>query len=244
MKAITILLLSLFALAAQGQIAIGIHADPSINFSQMKPGLGNEADSMKELYTPDKVVSLGLEIRKVIDRYQSVSFEPGYHQVNMLNSQYDLKFLDVIHPQLPAIMDLTYAATKNAYLHYRFQYASFGITYNNKLKAFYQNTGFNMEFRTGLHYLYLANHDVKVKTEGFAINGSFVQFVEDTTGIIPNKHLANLSLNYNVNYQLIPSVELSAGLQTRIPLIANADDPFKLTIYNIGLHLGIRKEFY
>ena len=225
---------------AQGQMGVGIIAEPSFNFTTIGKSPQNQSDSLKNLKKKSLALSFGVEFRKQIDRYQAISIIPGYQQTNMLLVKEDLQLFDVIHPQLREIRDLAQAAQKNAYLTYRQKYIGVQVLYSKRLKARVSDSKVSFEVGGGLGGYYLFNDDVKVRTEGFAIGEDYVHIISDSTGIDVREYLVNIVGLIDVNYQLTPKVVLLSGLKASIPLTSTSTSSPKITIFNPALRVGIR----
>ena len=243
MRLLKLTLLAFVSFAASAQISLGIHAEPSANLSLIEDIPDQLDDSLRNLTQADGEVNFHIELRKAFDRFHSLSIEPGFFQVKTKHTQEDLQFLDVIHPQLPVISDLTYAAQRNAYLHYRYQYFRLGVRYNYRPKKLYKNNGIRAELGAGLSYLYLLNHDVKVRTEGFSVDNSSFQYVKDSTGHDARAHQINFTANFDINYEIAPTYDFVAGIQVQLPMTSAASSRPNVTILSGGLHVGLRKEF-
>ncbi len=225
-----------------GQTSIGILAEPQFQITQISDDNSSAFDSLQSMKEIDRVLGLQLEFRNQIDRYQAISFIPGFQQANYHHVIDDIQFLDIIHDQMPEIRDLSQASTKTAYMHYRFKYISARVMYYNKLKGMYINNGFNFELGAGLSYAYLFDHDLKIRTEGFAIKDQFVHYITDSTGFEGRTHQANLVFNFNMNYEFVPTAYLVAGVMLNVPVLTTTTNDPRLKIYGSGLQFGIRKE--
>ena len=95
----------LFSLCTLAQSTIGLIIEPSFNIPKFKKS--SQSDSIKGISNADLTLSFGLEIKKKLDRYNAISFIPGFLQTNLLTVKENLQFLDLIHPSLPEIKDLT-----------------------------------------------------------------------------------------------------------------------------------------
>jgi hypothetical protein len=242
MKIINALFLILISSYSLAQTSIGLTAEPSYQITRIAPSESVTYDSLKALKTIDKTLGFGIEFRNQLDRYQAISFSPGFYQANFHHTIENLQFLDIVHPQLPEIRDLSQAASKDAYLHYRFKYFSARFMYHNKLKGLDINSGLSLDLGVGLSYLYMLQHDLKVRTEGFAINDEFVHIIEDSTGFTGRTHQANLNLGVDLNYRMAPTVYLISGVLFNIPILSTTINNPKLSIFAPGLKFGIRKE--
>ncbi|MFT7230400.1 MAG: hypothetical protein ACI9GO_000868 [Bacteroidia bacterium] len=241
MKKIVLITLCLITIGAQAQLSLGIVAEPAYNVARIGATPQNSSDSLKALKTNAMSLSLGLEIRKQIDRYQSFSVIPTFYQTNMTLVKQNLQFLDVIHPQLPEIRDLSQGSTKVAYLKYRQQYIGAQFLYNKVLQLRKMPNKSAIELNGGLGLYYLVNGDIKVTTEGFAIKNDFTQVIKDSLGIDNRPYHINLSLGSDFTYEVLPKVTLAAGIRIPIPITSTTSSLPKITIYNPAIRVSLRK---
>ena len=239
MKFIYILSLLLFSLCTLAQSTIGLIIEPSFNIPKFKKS--SQSDSIKGISNADLTLSFGLEIKKKLDRYNAISFIPGFLQTNLLTVKENLQFLDIIHPSLPEIKDLTQSANKIARVRYRFQYIGTQILYNRQLQLRKTPPKLKIEIGGGMSLHYLINHSVKIKTEGFALNNKFVHVIDNETGIDPNPILIQTLLNANLLYEVTPNYTLNAGFKIGLPITKTNNESFAFRIYNNGLRIGITK---
>ncbi|MDB4107192.1 hypothetical protein N9595_01875 [Bacteroidia bacterium] len=224
------------------QVSIGLIGEPTLNLVRIGDTPRKASDSLSGLLTNDKTLSLGLEVRKQIDRYQSITFIPGYYQSNMLLVKEKLNFLDIIHPELPEIRDLAQAAEKIAYLHYRQKYIGTQIIYAKKLKARPSNTKLSFEVGGGIGAYYLFSDDIKIRTEGFAVNGEYIHIISDNTGIETHDVLVNVLLLGDLNYSISPRLKVIAGAKFAMPLTATSTSTPRISIITPALRFGLRRD--
>lgn len=241
MKNILTLFLSVVGLYSMGQVSLGVIAEPAYNIASIGSTPQNVADSFTSIKQNNFNISIGIEIRKQIDRYQSFSVIPTFYQTSMLHVQKDLQFLDVVHPQLIEIRDFAQAATKNAKINYRQQYAGAQFIYNKALQIRKMPNKMAIELNGGLGMYYLINGDVKVTTEGFAIQDEFIHVISDSIGIENRPYHLNLSLGSDLTYEVSPTVSVAAGIKIPIPLTSATTSLPKVTIFNPALRVSLRK---
>ena len=240
MRILNLIGLVLLASASSAQTSIGIIANPSLNINSIKTSSTINTDSIKSIKKSDYTLSFGLEFRKQIDRYQAFSVIPSYYQSNLLLVQEDLQLFDVIHPTLPEIRDLSQAASKTAYMHHRFKFAGLQLLYSKSYNSSV-NSSISFEFAGGLSYLYLIEQDIKVRTEGFAIQDEFIHVVSDSILFEGRKHNVLINLGSDMNYTIKPKLLLVSGISFNLPLLGISKNQPKLSIYNAGLKVGLRK---
>ena len=240
MKLINTIVLVLLSVIGTAQTSIGIIANPNLNLSSLKTSSTVNTDSLKQIKKADYTLSLGIEFRKQIDRYQAFSVIPSFYQTNLLLVRENLQLFDVIHPTLPEIRDLSQAASKTAYMHHRFKYVGLQLLYSKAYKSTI-NSAISFEFTGGLSYLYLLEQDIKVRTEGFAIEDQFIHIVSDSILFEARKNNALVNLGSDMNYTIKPNLLLVSGVSFNIPLLGISKNQPKLSIYNAGLKFGLRK---
>ncbi|MEK9601506.1 MAG: hypothetical protein VW147_06685 [Bacteroidota bacterium] len=239
MKFISALSLVFLSIYSIGQTTVGLVIEPSFNLPQFKKS--TQSDSIKKIHKPDLTISFGIDIKKQLDRYNAIRFIPGFHQSNLLTVKENLQFLDIIHPALPEIKDLTQSASKIARVRYRQQYIGSQIIYNRQLQLLKIPPKLNIEIGGGMGLYYLIHHSVKVNTEGFAINNKFVTTINDDTKIDPNSILIQVLLDANVLYNITPNYTISGGLKIGLPITNTNSELFTFRMYNTGLRISLSK---
>ena len=239
MKFISALSLVFLSIYSIGQTTVGLVIEPSFNLPQFKKS--TQSDSIKKINKPDLTISFGIDIKKQLDRYNAIRFIQGFHQSNLLTVKENLQFLDIIHPALPEIKDLTQSASKIARVRYRQQYIGSQIIYNRQLQLRKIPPKLNIEIGGGMGLYYLIHHSVKVNTEGFAINNKFVTTINDDTKIDPNSILIQVLLDANVLYNITPNYTISGGLKIGLPITNTNSELFTFRMYNTGLRISLSK---
>ncbi|PCJ64506.1 MAG: hypothetical protein COA58_12235 [Bacteroidetes bacterium] len=243
MRLLTIITLSLiFSNLSSAQMSLGILSEPTISFAKVGALPRAESDSIRNLKAGSKSISLGIEIRKQIDRYQSITFIPGYLQTNMMLVKEDMQFLDVVHPKLPEIRDFAQAAPKVAYITHRQKYAGTQIIYAKKLDVRGMDRKAKIEIGGGIGAYALLQSDVKIRTEGFAIKDKFTHVFTDSTGLDARPYLIQIILVADLNYELSPKTHLIAGIKVSSPLTSTSTSEPKITIFSPALRIGLRFE--
>jgi len=235
-----ILIALIFArFCCSAQISVGLIAEPIINISQSQniP----QWDSVNSVKKHDLTIGMGIEIKKKWDRYNSISLIPGFYQTNLRLVRKDLQFLDIIHPALPEIRDLTQTASKIANLRYRNQYIGLQVLINRQLQLQKIPQKIKVEAGYGLGVFALAQHSIKIQTEGFAVNNTFMQVINKETGVNPKLYLIQILGDINLLYNLTPKLILSGGIKAALPLNKTNTENFSYSIYTPGFKIGLRK---
>jgi hypothetical protein len=236
---LTGLALLLFVLT-KAQFSLGVMAEPTLNIATVGSQPEALSDTLKLLKQRDLNISFGIEIKKQIDRYASFSLIPGYYQSNFLVVKENLQFLDVVHPELREIRDFSQASQKNAYLHYRQKYIGLQALYAKRLKLRNLPSKVFVEIGGGLGLHYLWANDVKVRTEGFAIDEKYINIIKQNTGFTPSIIAINAIGFADLSYELTPKTNLVSGFKINIPLSTSANAEPLVRIYTPALRLGIR----
>ena len=187
---LTCLAILLFA-TTRAQLSIGLIVEPALNIGTVGSQPKALSNSFTRLKKPDFNTSFGVEIKNQLDRYASFTVIPGYYQTNFLIVKEDLQYLDVIHPELRAIRDQSQGAQKNAYLHYRQKYIGLQLLFAKKLQiqGLPISTFFELGGGVGAHYL--VGNDIKIRTEGFAIDQQYIHVITQNTGFTPSNFTIN-----------------------------------------------------
>ena len=241
MKKIALFVFCLFTIASEAQVSIGLLAEPSLNLTKVGSEPKILSDSIIDSKSYDYTVSFGIEIRKNIDRYQSFSIIPGYHQTNILTQMENLQFLDVVHPQLPEIRDLAFAATKRAEVRYRHMYLGSQFLYNRRLQVRGLSPKMAINVGGGLGAFFLFSQDAKVNTEGFAIDGKYTHIITDSIGIESRPLLIETILTADYTLEVLPKTEILAGIKLAIPMTPTTSSQPKMTVWAPALRVAIRR---
>lgn len=241
MKIIFIALLSITSLYTLGQVSIGLIAEPALNITRIGSEPKTLADSFENIKSYDYTVSFGIEIKKNIDRYQSFSIVPGFHQTNFLTQLEGLQFLDVVHPQLPVIRDLAFAANKRAEIRYRQMYIGSQFLYSRKLQVRGLSSKMGIYLGGGLGAYALISQDAKVSTEGFAIEGKYTHILKNDISIESKSFLLQALVNADYTYEVLPKTDVLAGVKIVLPMTATTSSQPKMTIWAPALRFGIRR---
>lgn len=242
MKITSLLIVLLISIGTSAQTSLGIISEPTLNITSIGSDPSTVSDSMKGIRSKDYSLSLGLEIRKQIDKNQAITFIPGFQQSNMLLVLEDLQLFDEVHPSFPVLKDFSQGASKNAFLHYRFKYVGTQILYSRRFKSQPNNRNFNMEYSIGTGLYYLLGQDIRLRTEAFAIQNEFTHIITDSIAYIGNDFSANLIGTIDLTYKITPKFKFISGGKLNIPLLATTSNLPEIKIFNPALRFGIRME--
>ena len=240
MRLLSTILILIGSYSIYAQMSIGVMSEPTLSIASVGALPRGESDSIKNLKQASRSISLGLEVRKDIDRYQSITFIPGYLQTNMLLVKRDLQLFDVVHPLLPEIRDLAQASEKVAYITHRQKYVGTQIIYSKKLQVKGLDRKFKLELGGGLGGYFLIQNDVKIRTEGFAFSEKFVHVFADSTGLEAKPLLIQAIVTADINYDLTPKSHLVAGIKASAPFTSTSFSAPKITIIAPALRIGLR----
>ena len=234
MKPIFISIFFFLGLQLSAQTYLGIVVEPTANIARLGKEPRQQSDSIRGLRYIDKTLGFGLEIRKQIDRYQAITFIPSYQQYNLLLVKENLQFLDIVHPNLPEIRDLSQGADKIARIRHRQKYIGTQILYARKLQIRGLNSKLRIELGTGLGLYYLLQSDVKITTEGFAIKGS--------TGIETRPFLTQAIGYGDIAYSISPIIDIFGGVKIALPFTSTTTSLPKITLFTPAARVGLRFE--
>jgi hypothetical protein len=242
MKPIFFLIFIFLGLQLSAQTYIGIVIEPTANIARLGEEPRQQSDSIRGLMHIDKTLGFGLEIRKQIDRYQAITFIPSYQQSNLLLVKENLQFLDIVHPNLSEIRDLSQGANKVARIRHRQKYIGTQILYARKLQIRGLNSKLRIDMGAGLGLYYLLQSDVKITTEGFAIKGQFSHVFKDSTGIEARPFLIQ-GIGYgDISYSISPIIDVFGGVKIALPFTSTTTSLPKITLFNPAARVGLRFE--
>ena len=212
-------ILVLFAsIQLMGQTSIGLFVQPAGQISSLSSPQGQLEDSIFPLLKNDIRLSLGLELAFQVDRTTSVRVRPGYYNQGFKLERSGLKLFDVIHPSLGQVLDQSQAATKVLHMHHRFQQLGIEIAYVKDLGQNYSANQVMFSAGGGLGYYYLLNYDMRLRTEGFAVNGEFTHIIKEQLIFNPREHLVSAFALAEVAYPLTSKFEIAGEGTFRFPL--------------------------
>ena len=231
----------LFSLFTFSQNYIGIYGEPSFQFTRLTGKPDYEVDSLNSIKEINKNIGFGIEFTHFTDRFNSISGVVTYNQFSTQFVKRNMQFLDVIHPGLPEIRDLSQASEKIAYIQDRFQFIGLQFMYKRSVSSRLKSAGVLFDMHAGLNYHYLLGQDVKVTTEGFAIDEKFVHIINSDFYFDASKHNISLSAGASAMYNITPSWQVYAQGILRSPILNMAQGESKLIINSTALRLGIRR---
>jgi hypothetical protein len=224
------------------QLSISLLAEPTLNITTLGAEPKAFVDSFNNIKSADYTLAVGFELRKQIDRYQSIAIIPGFYQTNVLTTLRDLQFLDIVHPELPEIRDLAFAASKVAEVRYRQQYIGSQFLYNKKLQIKVLNSKVALEIGGGLGTYFLVNQDAKVTTEGFSIQESSKHIIKEDIGVTSKPFLLQAIAAADVNVEILPLTSIVAGIKLAATFMLTTSSLPSMTIWTPALRFGIRRE--
>ena len=146
----------------------------------------------------------------------------------------------MVHSSFGPILDQSQAANKIAYMNHRFKYLGFHFEYHRDISPKIENNGIKFHVGGGLSYHYLINHDIRLRTEGFAIDGSFVHIIKEDLFFEGNKHLIGIHGLFEVIYPPSTSSEVFAQALVKAPISALTDQPYRVYSLMPALNVGFR----
>jgi len=242
MKPIFLSIFFFLGLQLSAQTYLGIVVEPTANIARIGMEPKQQSDSIRGLVQVDKTLGFGLEIRKQIDRYQSITFIPSYQQYNLLLVKENLQFLDVIHPNLSEIRDLSQGANKVARIRHRQKYIGSQILYARKLQIRGLNSKLKIDIGAGLGLYFLLQNDVKITTEGFAIKDQFSHIFTDSTGIEARPFLVQAIAYGDLSYSVSPIIDVFGGVKIALPFTSTTTSLPKITLFTPAARVGLRFE--
>ena len=228
-----------FSQVNRAQWSVGLFGEPNYQFSKFGESEAPNSDSVSALHNNSFRFSLGMELINEIDRVQSLHIRAGYYNYGFMLQRQNLQLFDVIHPSLGQLLDQSQAATKNAYMHHRFKYAGLELEYMRNLRK--EPTAEPVEFHLGggLGFFYLIEHDLRIRTEGFAVDGEFVHVIKDSLLFEPNQQLLSLHIAAETRYLVSPKVEVFGKLIGRAPLIGITKGSYPIYNWMPALNAGV-----
>jgi hypothetical protein len=238
-----ILLLLLFCFAqnsqAQGTVEAGIGG--LLNYQFISSTKQSTADSLRDLSKAHMSFQAGLRVNFNIKKDWGCQIGIGYARYNSRFERVGLRFHDSIHPALGRIEDLSEAATKTVVYRYNFDYIDIPINFTYRLTvrkgaAYYTPyviVGFNNEI--------LLNHNLRIDTKGFSINGENIHKIKET-GWTATQY--NLLMNLGARFEIKLDKKTQVVLQPefKLPLLKSTESDPTLRYGAAGIWLGIARK--
>ncbi|MFY0644824.1 MAG: hypothetical protein JXR19_10195 [Bacteroidia bacterium] len=240
-KPILLSFLILFNLSVFAQWSFGLFAEPNAQLSYLKETGTAQNDSIGALLNHDKRLSFGVEISLEKDKLNSFHFKPGFYQYGFMLERTGLQLFDVVHSSFGQIYDQSEAAVKVAYMQHRLKYLGLQMEYHRDISPQLKNIGIKLYTGFGLSYYALIDHDIRLRTEGFAIQDDFIHKISSDLFFTPNEHLVSAQALFGIIYEPTSSIDLYAQLQAKAPLMRLTSAPELIYTWMPGLNLGIRK---
>ncbi len=237
---LSLILVILLSSEARSQWTLGVFAEASAQITSMSNGSGSEYDSVSALLHNTKRLSLGVDVGLDLDKYNSFHFKPAFYQTGFQLIRENLQLFDVVHSSFGPLFDQSQAANKIAYMNHRFKYVGFQFEYHRDISPKVQNTGLKFHVGGGISYYYLLEHDIRLRTEGFAIDGEFTHIIKSDLFFEGNQHLIAAHALFELIYPPTPSTEVFAQGLIRAPLSALTMENYKVYSLIPALSVGLR----
>lgn len=236
------LLLVLFSTSAYAQISVGLFAEPSYNFQSLKEyDQPPTYDSIAPLMNNTFNMSFGASLSVAKDRVNIFHIKPGIFQYGFMLVREDLKLFDVVHPALGQIYDQSQAAIKYAYMKHRFQYAGLQLEYQRDITPQLKQLPVNLFVGGGISYHFLIKQDLRVRTEGFAIDEKYIHVINEGLVFEANDHLLSAHALFETSYDIDPNTNVYAQALIKVPFMNIAKNDPGVYVWMPAVGVGIRR---
>lgn len=234
------ILILLISSSAMAQVSVGLFAEPSYQFQNLKAYDSPEYDSIAPLMNNTVNLAYGASLSFASNRVNIFHIKPGLFQYGFMLLREDLQLFDVVHPQFGQIYDQSQAAIKNAYMKHRFQYAGLQFEYQRDISPTLKNIPVNLFIGGGLSYYYLVKQDLRVRTEGFAIDEKYIHKINDDLYFQANKHLLSVQALFETSYDIDPNTNVYAQASVKLPIMHVSKEP-QVYVWAPAVGVGIRR---
>lgn len=236
------LLLVLISTSTYAQLSVGLFAEPSYNFQNLQEySTPPTYDSIAPLMNNTINLSYGASISIAKDRVNIFHIKPGIFQYGFMLLREDLQLFDVVHPTLGQIYDQSQAAIKYAYMKHRFQYAGLQLEYQRDITPQLKQLPVNLFVGGGITYHYLIKQDLRVRTEGFAIDEEYIHLINDELVFNANEHLLSIHALFETSYNIDPNTNIYAQALVKVPFMNIAQNDPGVYVWMPSIGVGIRR---
>lgn len=239
-----LLALIVLPLTTLAQVSFGVFVEPSYQLMRLKPYENPQYDSISALFRNDFGLGYGISIGKAKDRFNSFYLKPGFVQCGFMLERSNLQLFDVVHPSFGQIYDQSQAATKMAYMHHRFKYLSLTFEYHKDISPKSKPLPVKLQLGGGFTNHFLVEHDLKIRTEGFAINEKFIHVIKDDLYFEASKYVLSLHGFFETVYELTPAFELSGQVLLKVPVNSFTVGDGTVSGIMPSVNIGVRQTLF
>lgn len=235
----TILLCNFQNTLAQGSFEVGTGG--LLNFQFISSEKNRTADSLRDLSKTHVTFQAGLRANFDIKKNWGCQIGIGYARYNSRFERVGLRFHDSIHPALGRIEDLSEAATKTVIYRYNFDYIDIPINFTYKLIVRKWASYYTPYVILGFNNEILLNHNLRVDTKGFTINGENIHKIDDTEWTAAQYNiLMNLGARFEI--KLDKNTQMVLQPEFKLPVLKSTLSDPTIRYGAAGLWLGIARK--
>jgi hypothetical protein len=239
-----ILALAIFitaSLMSEAQEFIEVLASPNFSYrilssddSHLKDSLDG-ADQMRK--------SVGFGIGASFNLNKSITLNTGfrYNDYGFTRIWEDLQFLDLVHPEIGRIEDLSQAAQKDAYFFHKFRYLEIPVRFNFQVSKKRKQQNFRIYLHAGLVNQIFLEENLKVFFKGFSVGGERT-YKRISTGYNMKSFNVSAVAGGRFILRISPDYWLTAQPEINIPFSNhNTGDASAFRLVQLSGNFGIAK---
>lgn len=195
-------------------------------------------DSIKAMNQLRAQTGFHLNYNAYIKRDLTLQFGISLENKIVRRFREDLQFLDIIHPEIGQIFEISHAATKNVRYDYRYRYISVPVMAMYNLTPTKLRNRFEHFAYVGVRAEYLVGSDLLVDLEGFSMRGEG-RFVVSDSGLTTQEFNMAIETGYRFVLPIDKSLNISIQPRLSVPLMPSSSAPVRDRIYLLAVNLGI-----
>lgn len=203
---------------------------------------GMNLDSVRRLNDRKLTLSAGFLVN--LSLKTNLLFQTGIAYDRYVVSRYreNLQFLDVVHPQVGRIFDLSQGASKNVRYDQRFEMLSLPLNLHYVITPTKRRNTYTQSVFAGITPQVLIGDRMRVEMEGFGIKGESEYIFRDS---LLTARPVNVTINAGFRHQFVIDQQLWVSVQPGIALtlLSLSTQPVVDRVFSPYLHLGLNRVF-
>lgn len=203
---------------------------------------GMDQDSVQVMNDRKLTLSAGFLVNLSVKTNLILQTGMAYDRYVVSRYRENLQFLDVVHPQVGRIFDLSQGASKNVRYDQRFDMLSLPVNLHYVITPTKRRNTYSQSIFAGLNPQVLIGEQMRVEMEGFGIKGESEYRFRDSS--LTARQL-NVSFHAGFRHQFVIDQQLWVSVQPGIvvPLLSFSTQPVNDRILGAYLHLGLNRVF-
>lgn len=203
---------------------------------------GNNLDSIRSLNDRKLTLSAGFLVNLSLKTNLILQTGIAYDRYVVSRYRENLQFLDVVHPQVGRIFDLSQGASKNVRYDQRFEMLSLPINLHYVITPSKRRNTYTQSVFAGITPQVLMGDQMRVDMEGFGIRGESEYIFRDS---LLMARPVNVTFHAGFRHQFVIDQQLWVSVQPglAIPLLTLSTSPVSDRVFCAYLQLGLNRVF-